>query len=127
MTAPVRLAVRGLTHRFGDTEVLTDADLKVRDGEFLTFLETAVQPRVMYRMSRLAHPGGEAFQADALTDFHDGIFDVVEGLAHTDGVVEILAVAPRFRQPELVQASAPLEGQRGPGHGMLRNLSDQAG
>ena len=36
--APIRLAVQGLTHRFGDAEVLTDVDLDVRDGEFLTFL-----------------------------------------------------------------------------------------
>ena len=38
MTVPIRLAVQGLTHRFGDTEVLTDVNLDVRDGEFLTFL-----------------------------------------------------------------------------------------
>ena len=38
MTDPIRLAVQGLTHRFGDTEVLTDVNLEVRDGEFLTFL-----------------------------------------------------------------------------------------
>ena len=38
MTDPIRLAVQGLTHRFGDTEVLTDVNLDVSDGEFLTFL-----------------------------------------------------------------------------------------
>ena len=38
MTDTIRLAVQGLTHRFGATEVLTDVNLDVRDGEFLTFL-----------------------------------------------------------------------------------------
>ena len=38
MTASARLAVRHLTHRFGNVEVLTDVNLDVRDGEFLTFL-----------------------------------------------------------------------------------------
>ena len=38
MTGTIRLAVQGLTHRFGDTEVLSDVNLDVSDGEFLTFL-----------------------------------------------------------------------------------------
>ena len=38
MTDSVRLAVQHLTHRFGHSEVLTDVNLEVRDGEFLTFL-----------------------------------------------------------------------------------------
>ena len=38
MNDTVRLAVQHLTHRFGATEVLTDVNLDVRDGEFLTFL-----------------------------------------------------------------------------------------
>lgn len=38
MTGTIRLAVQGLSHRFGDTEVLSDVNLDVRDGEFLTFL-----------------------------------------------------------------------------------------
>jgi len=38
VTASTRLAVRHLTHRFGDVEVLSDVNLDVRDGEFLTFL-----------------------------------------------------------------------------------------
>lgn len=32
------LSLQGVTHRYGDTEVLTDLNLDVMDGEFLTFL-----------------------------------------------------------------------------------------
>lgn len=38
MTSDVRLSLRGVTHRYGETEVLTDVNLDVREGEFLTFL-----------------------------------------------------------------------------------------
>lgn len=34
----IRLSVVGLTHRYGDQQVLTDVNLDVMDGEFLTFL-----------------------------------------------------------------------------------------
>lgn len=38
MTSSVRLTVQHLTHRFGGSEVLSDVNFEVRDGEFLTFL-----------------------------------------------------------------------------------------
>lgn len=33
-----QLSITNLTHRYGDTEVLTDVNLEVEEGEFLTFL-----------------------------------------------------------------------------------------
>ena len=38
MTGGPQLSLQGVTHRYGDTEVLTDLNLDVVDGEFLTFL-----------------------------------------------------------------------------------------
>jgi len=37
-TSDVPLSLRGVTHRYGETEVLTDINLDVHNGEFLTFL-----------------------------------------------------------------------------------------
>lgn len=38
MTGPVQLSMQGITHRYGETEVLTDLNLDVAEGTFLTFL-----------------------------------------------------------------------------------------